>query len=118
MLRSVGYPVEHTAEQAWPHYRGWRLNYEDVAYRLAYAIDAPPALWSGTRRLTTPPHQPGQPTVSHPTPSLTTPKSSSATPNNHTRIPFTHTTARRRTRRRSAPRRAASVPRLQSRRVH
>ncbi|GAC1374153.1 MAG: hypothetical protein NVSMB43_12400 [Pseudarthrobacter sp.] len=61
MLRSVGYPVEHSAEQAWPHFRGWRLNYESVAYRLAYAIDAPPALWSGTRRLLTaqiPPHRP------------------------------------------------------------
>ena len=43
MLRSVGYPVEHPAEQAWPHFRGWRLNYEEVAYRLAYVIDAPPA---------------------------------------------------------------------------
>lgn len=61
MLRSVGYPVEHSAEQAWPHFRGWRLNYENVAYRLAYAIDAPPALWSGTRRLATaaiPPKRP------------------------------------------------------------
>jgi hypothetical protein len=61
MLRSVGYPVEHSAEQAWPHFRGWRLNYEDAAYRLAYAIDAPPALWSGPRRLATaqiPPKRP------------------------------------------------------------
>ena len=61
MLRSVGYPVEHSAEQAWPHFRGWRLNYEDVAYRLAYVIDAPPALWSGPRRLVTaqmPPKRP------------------------------------------------------------
>ena len=61
MLRSVGYQVEHSAEQAWPHFRGWRLNYESVAYRLAYAIDAPPALWSGTRRLVTaqiPPKRP------------------------------------------------------------
>ncbi|MFC0458339.1 hypothetical protein ACFFGR_17595 [Arthrobacter liuii] len=61
LLRSAGYPVEHTAEQAWPHFRGWRLNYEAVAYRLAYIIDAPPALWSGPRRLATaqiPPKRP------------------------------------------------------------
>ncbi|WP_284975707.1 hypothetical protein [Arthrobacter sp. efr-133-TYG-104] len=61
MLRDVGYPVEHSAERAWPHFRGWRLNYESVAYRLAYAIDAPPALWSGPRRLATaqiPPKRP------------------------------------------------------------
>ncbi|MFQ4149321.1 hypothetical protein AAGW05_11560 [Arthrobacter sp. LAPM80] len=62
MLRAVGYPVEQTAEQAWPHFRGWRLNYEDVAYRLAYVIDAPPALWSGPRRLATPPMRPKRPT--------------------------------------------------------
>lgn len=61
MLRSVGYPVEHSAEQAWPHFRGWRLNYEDVAYRLAYDIDAPPALWSGSRRLVTAPIPPKRP---------------------------------------------------------
>ncbi|MEW1805905.1 hypothetical protein [Pseudarthrobacter sp. NPDC080039] len=61
MLKSVGYPVEHTAEQAWPHFRGWRLNYEAVAYRLAYAIDAPPALWSGPRRLAAPQIPPKRP---------------------------------------------------------
>ncbi|MDP9116346.1 MAG: hypothetical protein M3O28_03605 [Actinomycetota bacterium] len=61
ILESVGYPVEVTAEQAWPHYRGWRVNYEAVAYSLAYAIDAPPALWSGPRRwgaAPVPPHRP------------------------------------------------------------
>lgn len=61
LLESVGYPVEQSAEQAWPHFRGWRLNYEDIVYRLAYAIDAPPALWSGSRRLKTPPMPPQRP---------------------------------------------------------
>ncbi|GGF24480.1 hypothetical protein [Subtercola lobariae] len=50
LLKTVDYPVEVTAEQAWPHFRGWRANYEKVAYALAYSIDAPPAKWSGTRR--------------------------------------------------------------------
>ncbi|MFN2518605.1 MAG: hypothetical protein ABR604_06100 [Jatrophihabitantaceae bacterium] len=61
MLRSVGYPVEVSAEQAWPHFRGWRVNYEPVLYALARMIDAPPALWSGPRRWEAtplPPHRP------------------------------------------------------------
>jgi len=61
LLQSVGYPVEVTAEQAWPHFRGWRVNYESVGYALARMIDAPPALWSGPRRWETeplPPHRP------------------------------------------------------------
>jgi hypothetical protein len=60
-LRSVDYPVEVSTEQSWPHFRGWRVNYEAVAYRLAYLIDAPPALWSGPRRWaaqTMPPSRP------------------------------------------------------------
>jgi hypothetical protein len=60
-LRAVGFPMERTPEQAWPHFRGWRVNYESIVYRIAYEIDAPPALWSGPRRggLTpTPPERP------------------------------------------------------------
>ncbi|GAB3123610.1 hypothetical protein [Glaciibacter psychrotolerans] len=55
LLRTVDFPIEVTAEQAWTHYRGWRVNYEKVAYALAYAIDAPPALWSGPRRFASEP---------------------------------------------------------------
>lgn len=62
MLRSIGYPVEGSAEQAWPHFRGWRVNYERVAYALAYRIDAPPALWSGPRRFAGEPIPPDRPT--------------------------------------------------------
>ena len=39
-----------TAEEAWPHFRGWRVNYEAASYKLAYALDAVPARWSGPRR--------------------------------------------------------------------
>ncbi|MEV6057653.1 hypothetical protein [Streptomyces sp. NPDC052107] len=45
-----GYTVERTPEQAWPHFCGWRVNYEDLAYRFAYLLDAVPAPWSGPRR--------------------------------------------------------------------
>jgi hypothetical protein len=49
-ITSVGFPVERTAEDAWPHFRGWRINYEAAAYKLAAGLDAVPARWSGPRR--------------------------------------------------------------------
>jgi hypothetical protein len=48
-LERSGYPMERTPEEAWPHFRGWRVNYESIAYRLAMTVDAVPALWSGPR---------------------------------------------------------------------
>jgi len=50
MLQETGFPLERTAEEAWPDFRGWRVNYETVAYRLCDRITAPPAPWSGPRR--------------------------------------------------------------------
>lgn len=61
MLRSLGYPVERTNEQAWPHFRGWRVNYERIALQLASATNAPPALWSGSRRWPSTPLPPSRP---------------------------------------------------------
>jgi hypothetical protein len=61
MLREIGYPVERSDEQAWPHFRGWRANYDGPALALARQLDAPPALWSGPRRwpsVPTPPRRP------------------------------------------------------------
>lgn len=49
-LSEVGFPMERDAAQAWPHFKGWRVNYENMAYALAYRIDAVPAPWSGPRR--------------------------------------------------------------------
>ena len=49
LLNEVGFPTERTAEAAWPHFRGWRVNYEDLAYRWAERVLAPPAPWSGPR---------------------------------------------------------------------
>ncbi|HEY9240788.1 MAG TPA: hypothetical protein VIP48_02310 [Streptosporangiaceae bacterium] len=49
-LREVHFPIEREPEAAWPHFVGWRVNYEQAAYAIAAAIDAVPALWSGPRR--------------------------------------------------------------------
>jgi hypothetical protein len=49
-LREVNFPIEREPEAAWPHFVGWRINYEQAAYAIAAAIDAVPALWSGPRR--------------------------------------------------------------------
>ena len=49
MLQGVGFEMERTPEEAWPDFRGWRVNYETVSYRLADRLTAPPAPWSGHR---------------------------------------------------------------------
>jgi hypothetical protein len=49
-LEAVGYPMERTAEEAWPDFRGWRVNYEAQCYALAWEVEAVPAVWSGPRR--------------------------------------------------------------------
>lgn len=63
MLQELDYPLERTAEQAWPHFRGWRLNYDMTALALARALDAPPSLWSGPRRFPSTPMAPLRPAV-------------------------------------------------------
>jgi len=49
-LRKVDFPIQRPIEDAWIDFLGWRVNYEAAAYALAWAVDAPPALWSGPRR--------------------------------------------------------------------
>jgi len=49
-LQDVGFPIERTTEEAWPQFRGWRVNYEALAYRFADFLITPHAPWSGTRR--------------------------------------------------------------------
>ncbi len=49
-LHEAGWQTERRADDAWPHFHGWRVNYEAAAYKLAYHLDLPPALWSGPRR--------------------------------------------------------------------
>ncbi len=54
-MQRVGFPIERDPADAWPDFAGWRINYEQAAYAIGEAIDAPAALWSGPRRF------PGQP---------------------------------------------------------
>jgi hypothetical protein len=49
-MREVDFPVERQPAEAWPEFVGWRLNYEQAAYAVAFAVDAVPAMWSGPRR--------------------------------------------------------------------
>jgi hypothetical protein len=50
-LQDIDFPLERTAEEAWPDFRGWRVNYEEVALDLADRIVATPGPWAGTRRV-------------------------------------------------------------------
>lgn len=50
VLDDAGFPRERTAAEAWPHFHGWRVNYEALVYAIADRLVAPPALWSGPRR--------------------------------------------------------------------
>ena len=57
-LSDVGWPMERDAASSWIHFRGWRVNYESLAYGLGDAVNAPPALWAGPRRNLPPRLQP------------------------------------------------------------
>jgi hypothetical protein len=46
-LTRAGMTLESTVDEAWPHFVGWRTNYEQIAYVLAERVFAPPALWTG-----------------------------------------------------------------------
>jgi hypothetical protein len=48
-VMQAGMSTERDAEEAWPHFRGWRINYEGIVYALARRLDAVPAPWSGDR---------------------------------------------------------------------
>jgi len=49
-MRFVEFQFERDPADAWPDFVGWRVNYEQAAFAIAYAIDAVPAMWSGPRR--------------------------------------------------------------------
>jgi hypothetical protein len=48
-LEDIDYPMSRAPAEAWPQFRGWRVNYESVAYALADGVSAPPARWTGPR---------------------------------------------------------------------
>jgi hypothetical protein len=65
-MEKVDFPIERKAEEAWPEFVGWRVNYEQAAYAIAEAIDAVPALWSGPRRWPFTPIPPIRPSAGKP----------------------------------------------------
>jgi hypothetical protein len=78
-MRRAGWEFEREGDEAWMHFRGWRVNYETAAYALADFLDLPPAVWSGTRPGHRPPPQlpvrpphrePGDPAEADPTHSM------------------------------------------------
>ena len=53
MLESVGFPIEYNADDAWEFFSKLRQRYEFAAYAICAKLDAPPAPWSGPRRVKT-----------------------------------------------------------------
>lgn len=60
-VRSFGMEFEREPEEAWVHFKGWRVNYEEAAYALAANLDVVPAPWSGQRLRPGPPLPPVTP---------------------------------------------------------
>jgi hypothetical protein len=61
-VAEAGWAFERQGDEAWPHFRGWRVNYEAAAHGIAAHLDLPPTLWSGPRtRLGQPPRMPQRP---------------------------------------------------------
>jgi hypothetical protein len=60
-MHEVGFQTSRDPAEAWPEFVGWRVNYEQAAYRIAEAVEAVPALWSGPRHHPTPPIPPLRP---------------------------------------------------------
>ncbi|MDQ5874730.1 MAG: hypothetical protein M3526_05050 [Actinomycetota bacterium] len=48
-LRDQGFQLERSAEEAWPDFKGWRVNYESICYALADMTVAVPGPWTGSR---------------------------------------------------------------------
>jgi hypothetical protein len=67
-IASTSFSIDRTAEEAWPDFRGWRVNYEGVAYALADRLDAVPGPWTGSRRTGDRPIEPVRPANRRPTP--------------------------------------------------
>ncbi|WP_035844744.1 hypothetical protein [Kitasatospora azatica] len=61
MIVAAGFEVERPTILAWPHFHGWRVNYEPIAYELARRGDAVPALWTGSRDFPAAPIPPRRP---------------------------------------------------------
>lgn len=49
LLESVGFPLETSRPEAWRQFRGWRVNYEQIADELTRILLPPPAPWLRSR---------------------------------------------------------------------
>ncbi len=67
-IASTSFQMDRTPGQAWPDFRGWRINYEAVAYALADRLDSVPGPWTGPRRSGDPTVPPLRPSNRTPTP--------------------------------------------------
>ena len=65
-LRQVDFPIDKDPAEAWLDFVGWRINYEQAAYAVAYELDVVPALWSGPRRHGGGPLPPKRPPLGRP----------------------------------------------------
>ncbi|MGW3115959.1 hypothetical protein ACWDBW_02240 [Streptomyces sp. NPDC001107] len=61
MLEAAGFRTERSVADAWPHFHGWRVNYEAIAYEMCHRCDAVPALWTGPRAFASTPIPPRRP---------------------------------------------------------
>ena len=61
LIAQSGLRVERSAAEAWPHFQGWRVNYEQIGYALAWRCDAVPGLWTGPRKFPAKPIPPRRP---------------------------------------------------------
>jgi len=50
-LAAAGIPVREDRDEAWQHFNGWRINYDQVLIGLAGLVMAPYAPWSSDRSL-------------------------------------------------------------------
>jgi hypothetical protein len=48
-LRRAEFPFERTPEEAWRHFAGWRVNYEEIVDALTALVMPPPAPWFPVR---------------------------------------------------------------------
>ena len=53
MLEAAEFPIEYNADDAWEFFTKLRQRYEFPAYAICAKLDAPPAPWSGPRRVPT-----------------------------------------------------------------
>lgn len=53
LLRRSGFPVDRDPDEAWEQFRVARARYEFAAHEICLRLDAPPAPWTGPRRIPT-----------------------------------------------------------------